>query len=409
MSRAGRPPDPLAAARRPAIAEMPVGIACSYSDCWQDLQVMRPRLKRTLVRIEAPEGDVILMRANGSDVRIENPDRAERELLGSLDGTHSAEELTGRFGQEEFEEAITQLRSLGLLEDAAQDDLLTATARERFDRQLRYFGDLSRLGGVTASQCQLRLASAKVAILGVGGLGGRVALELACIGIGELCLADGDRVEASNLNRQIQYAEADVGLLKVERMAARLRAFNSATTVTVAAEALESEEQIGKFIAGADLVVDAADWPPHEIERRCNSACYAEGIPYIAMSHFPPVVRVGPLYVPGRTGCFACQEIAYRREYPLYDVAIEQRRARPVPAATLGPACGLTAGFVAAEIMHFLTGLLPPRTLGAGYTLDLRSFELERYEVVPEPECPVCAGMLATPDESSPTEEEAPV
>ena len=91
--------------------------------------------------------------------------------------------------------------------------------------------------------------------------------------------------------------------------------------MTATARRLESEVEIADFIAGADIVIDAADWPAHDIERWCNSACFEAGIPYITMSHFPPIARVGPLYVPGRTGCFACQETAYRREYPLFDAA----------------------------------------------------------------------------------------
>ena len=96
------------------------------------------------------------------------------------------------------------------------------------------------------------------------------------------------------------------------------------------------------------------------------------------MSHFPPIARVGPLYVPGKTGCFACQETAYRREYPLFDVAVEQRRAQPSPAATLGPACGLIGGQVGMEIMHLLTGLCEPSTLGMAHIYDLRTMELKK-------------------------------
>lgn len=116
------------------------------------------------------------------------------------------------------------------------------------------------------------------------------------------------------------------------------------------------------------------------------------------MSHYPPVARAGPLYIPGQTGCFECQTIGFRREYPLFDVAIEQRRAKPSLAATLGPACGLVGGVVGAEVMHFLTKLIAPATVGAGYLYDLRTMEVERFEVVPEPECPVCSHLLVSAD-----------
>ena len=137
-----------------------------------------------------------------------------------------------------------------------------------------------------------------MAVLGVGGLGGSAALWLASVGIGEMWLIDGDRIEPSNLNRQVLFGEAEIGQLKVEVAARRLREFNPALRVTTEARRLESEEDIAKFIAGSDVVVDAADWPAHDIERWCNAACFAAGIPYITMSHFPPVARVGPALRP---------------------------------------------------------------------------------------------------------------
>jgi bacteriocin biosynthesis cyclodehydratase domain-containing protein len=328
----------------------------------------------------------------GSDIRIEKPDTEERQLLEALDGEHTLEQLQQRFGEEAVGDLISQLQELEVLEDAADDDLLPAGELARFDRQLRYFSDVGP-PGLTPSECQRRLHEAKVAVLGVGGLGGWAAWALACCGIGEMWLIDGDRVEVSNLNRQILYTEADIGLLKVEAAAARLRAFNSGMRVTATARRLESQVEIADFIAGADVVIDAADWPAHDIERWCNSACFEAGIPYITMSHFPPIARVGPLYVPGRTGCFACQEIAYRRQYPLFDVAVEQRRAQPSPAATLGPACGLIGGQVGLDVMHLLTGLAEPSTLGVSHIYDLRTMEVKREAVVPEPDCPVCSHL----------------
>jgi bacteriocin biosynthesis cyclodehydratase domain-containing protein len=355
--------------------------------------VIRPRIKRTTESIFSPDGDLYLLRPSAAnDIRIEQPDEEDRRLLAALDGEHTLEQLHEEFGEEAVGDLISQLQELAVVEDAADDDLLAPGELARFDRQLRYFSDIGS-GGLTPSECQRQLREARVAVLGVGGLGGWAAWALACIGVGEMWLIDGDRVEPSNLNRQILYTEADVGLLKVEAAARRLRAFNSAMRVTATARRLESEVEIADFIHGANVVVDAADWPAHDIERWCNSACFDAGIPYITMSHFPPIARVGPLYVPGKTGCFTCQEAAYRREYPLFDVAVEQRRAQPSPAATLGPACGMIGGQVGLDVMHLLTGLSEPSTLGAAHIYDLRTMEVKREPVVPEPGCPVCGHL----------------
>jgi bacteriocin biosynthesis cyclodehydratase domain-containing protein len=352
----------------------------------------KPRIKRTTEQVETPEGDVILMRPSADgDIRIERPDGEERALLAALDGARTIEQLREEFGAEQVDDVIAQLQELEVVEDASDDELIAPRERERFDRQLRYFSDLG--GGLAPSQCQERLREAKVAVLGVGGLGSWSAWALACCGVGEMWLVDGDEVEISNLNRQILYSEADLGLPKVERAAERLRAFYSDCRITATPRRLESQAEIAEFIAGSDFVIDAADWPAHDIERWCNAACFEAGIPYITMSHFPPVARVGPLYVPGETGCFTCQEIAYRREYPLFDVVVEQRRAQPSPAATLGPACGLIGGQVGLETMHLLTGLAKPSTHGVAHMYDLRTMEVKREPVVPEPECPVCGHL----------------
>lgn len=352
----------------------------------------RPRLKRTTQQMEAPNGDLYLLRPSaGADIHIENPDEEGRRLLAALDGTSTEAELIEEFGSDEVGDLLAQFEELGVVEDAADDDLIPDRVVERFDRQLRYFSDIS--GGATASQIQKKLESSRIAVLGVGGLGGWSALNLACCGVGEMLLVDFDRVELSNLNRQVLYSESDIGRYKVVAAGERLRAFNSSMRVETRVQKLDSEATIAETIAGYDMVIDACDWPAHDIENWINSACFAAGVPFIAMSHFPPIARVGPLYVPGVTGCFACQEIGYRRTYPLFDVAIEQQRGKESPAATLGPACGLIGGQIGLDVLHQLTGLAKPSTLGVGHIYDLRTMEVEREPVVPEPTCPVCGGM----------------
>jgi molybdopterin-synthase adenylyltransferase len=355
----------------------------------------RPRIKRTTEQIEAPNGDLYLLRPSaGADIHIEDPDADGRKLLDALDGSLDRDELADRFGEEPVNSLLAQLEELGLVEDAADDDLIPAAVSRRYDRQIRYFSDITT--GPSPSQCQARLEGARIVVLGVGGLGGCSALSLACCGVGEMLLIDGDRVEESNLNRQILYTEDDIGRLKVDAAADRLGAFNSRVRLETIGERMDGKKEIARTIEGYDVVIDAADWPAHDIEEWVNEACFEAEIPYITMSHFPPVARVGPLYVPRVTGCFACQIAAYRRSYPMFDVAIEQRRAKRAPVATMGPACGLIGGQVALDVVHHLTGLATPSTQGVGHIYDLRTMEVEREPVVPERDCPVCGHLPTT-------------
>ncbi|MGE5281146.1 MAG: TOMM precursor leader peptide-binding protein [Chloroflexota bacterium] len=344
----------------------------------------------------APNGDLYLLRPSaGADVHIEDPDPAGLAVLNSFDGTRTRAELIEEFGADEVCDLLAQLEELGVIEDASDDDLIADAVYERFDRQLRYFSDVTT--GPTPSQCQARLEEAKIAVLGVGGLGGWSALNLACCGIGEMLLIDFDRVERSNLNRQVLYTEADIGRHKAVAAADRLEAFNSSMRVEAKVQKLDSQAAIVEAIKGYDVVIDACDWPAHEIEHWINSACFTVGVPFIAMSHFPPIARVGPFYVPGVTGCFECQEAGYRRTYPLFDTAMDQQRGRESPAATLGPACGLIGGQIGLDILHYLTGLAQPSTLATGHIYDLRTMSVEREPVVPEPGCPVCGHLTHAP------------
>jgi hypothetical protein len=217
-------------------------------------------------------------------------------VLDSFDGTRTRAELIEEFGEDEVCDLLAQLEELSVLEDASDDDLITEDVYARFDRQLRYFSDIST--GPTPSQCQSRLEEAKIAVLGVGGLGGWSALNLACCGVGEMMLIDFDKVERSNLNRQVLYTEDDIGRHKVVAAAERLEAFNSAMRVEAKVQKLDSEEAVIEAIKGYDVVIDACDWPAHDIEHWINSACFKVGVAFVAMSHFPPIARVGPFYVP---------------------------------------------------------------------------------------------------------------
>jgi molybdopterin-synthase adenylyltransferase len=363
---------------------------------------VRPRLKPTIDVFEDDEGRIHLYRGGSDDYVIDPEGRPVAALLDALDGSRSVEGLRAalerngvRLTRAELRDSVHQLLGLGLLDDAADDDCLGSGLR-RYDRQLRYFGDIAAPSTPRATY-QRRLQSARVVMLGLGGLGGWAAYALASAGVGTLVAVDGDVVEWSNLNRQILYGECDIGKPKAEAAARALGAFNSAIRIEPIARMLGSAREVEEVVAGADFVVDAADQPVHEIERWVNAACFRARIPYVMMSQFPPLARLGPTYIPGRTGCYACQEARWRERFPLFDALAEHRRRRPCPAGSFGPACGLIGSQVAMDVVHYLSGICDPATLGASLTVDLRTMAIRRERVQAIPDCEVCGAGSVNP------------
>ena len=344
----------------------------------------------------AGDGRIYLLRGEVADDFAIEDDAPARTLIGALDGTRSAEDAAALVAEAHPEasgaavlDSIGELVRLGLVEDAADDDVLPARDRARYERQLRYFGEL--VGpGASRAEPQRALAATRIVLLGVGGLGSWAAYALASAGIGSLEIFDGDDVEMSNLNRQILFAEADVGRPKATVAAEALARFNPRMELRAVPRRLEGAGDVGAAVEGADFVVDAADWPAGSLERWVSAACFERGIPFITMSNLPPLARLGPLFVPGQTGCYLCLEAVHRERHPLYDELTAGKSLVPSPAATFGPLCGLIGGHVAMETVHFLTGLVAPTTLGRALMLDCRTMAITEQPVPRRPGCPVC-------------------
>jgi len=125
---------------------------------------------------------------------------------------------------------------------------------------------------------QARLAGSTVAVVGCGGLGGFISEELCRLGVGKLILVDGDRVEESNLNRQLFATERNIGQLKVMAAGERLQSVNSATRLKLISDYF-NEDNASSLFAGADLVCDALDSISGRVA--LERACHLLGLPLV--------------------------------------------------------------------------------------------------------------------------------
>ncbi len=108
-------------------------------------------------------------------------------------------------------------------------------------------------------EAMARLAAARVAVFGLGGVGGWCAEALVRSGVGRLLLVDSDRVAATNINRQVMATSRTVGQVKVEALAARLREINPAVELDVRAEVYDATTAATFDLASYDYVIDAID------------------------------------------------------------------------------------------------------------------------------------------------------
>lgn len=365
---------------------------------------MLPRLKS--LNCLAGDGELVVSLDPKVRTRVADPDGQVLALLTLLrEGTRDAAGLAAAMRdrwpavtEAEVTTVLTQLDYLGWLEDASAPEVFDAHDRERYFSNLAFFDAFTTLS-VPRERPQALLRDAHVLVLGAGGLGSAVLMNLAGLGVGAVTVVDQDRVELRNFARQFTYTEAEVGQPKAERVAAWLRAFDPTLRVEAFRRRVESPDDVTALLRGSalsdlpSLVVSAID-EPDEVDRWVNEGCVAAGVPFI---------RGGLAYTqglywsvdPGRSACRECLERhrsrladGVDREVVERPRVLEQDRVN----RAIGPVTSVLGGLVSLEAMRFLTGLTAPVSLGRYQLVDFAGDGRTTTDAWPaDPACPVCA------------------
>ena len=236
---------------------------------------------------------------------------------------------------------------------------------------------LSELG-VDAQQ---RFGESHAVIVGIGGLGNPVAQFLAAAGVGTLTLIDADRVDLTNLQRQILFDTGAVGRPKVEAAAARIAAVNPEVRVVQLADRV-GLAALAPLAAVADVVVDCTDnfATRHAVNRACVAAK-------------KPLVSGAAIRFDGQIAVFDARDPANPCYHCLFGEADEFEETRCATMGVFAPLVGIVGAMQAAEALKLLA---PAGRSLAGRLLliDALTMEWRELTVVKDPACPVC-GMAA--------------
>jgi molybdopterin/thiamine biosynthesis adenylyltransferase len=334
----------------------------------------------------------------GLGVELDDASGLVWALCQWMDGNRATKEIVAGVAAEQCAsvddvgDVVDFLIASGWVEDAGAPIpvSLSAAEVERYARSAHFLSWIDQHPRTSPYELQARLKASRVGVIGLGGIGSAVALNLAASGVGHLHCVDGDVVELSNLNRQVLYTEHDLGQRKVDAAVQRLRTANRHIEVTGTDLLIDGPDTFSAQVRDADVFVLCAD-EPDDIGYWANEVALQTGLPWVTASYAGPMLMVGT-FVPAKTGCYAC----------LWDGAAERwvREGRndlplrtPKPAGyhpVIAPTAQASGTLAALEVLYLLLDM-PVQTAGRMLHRNFLDYEHQYYiEASRRPDCPAC-------------------
>jgi len=224
---------------------------------------------------------------------------------------------------------------------------------------------------------QAKFAAAHVLIVGMGGLGTPAAHFLAAAGVGAITLCDADHVDLTNLQRQVLYATADIGLPKVDAAAQRLAAVNPDVRVK-RVPARVGPDNLAPLVAAADVVLDGCDnfATRHAVNRAC-----------VALAK--PLVSGAAIRFDGQIAVFDTRDAKSPCYHCLFGEGEDIEETRCATMGVFAPLTGIVGATQAAEALKLIAGV-GTSLAGRLLLLDALAMHWREMRVPRDPGCPVC-------------------
>ncbi|WP_367608290.1 ThiF family adenylyltransferase [Legionella sp. W05-934-2] len=228
--------------------------------------------------------------------------------------------------------------------------------QSRYDKNIEFFGSFCHLNQ-NKFDIQHKLYQQEIAILGLGGVGSNLLINLACLGFTNFVIVDFDKVELSNLNRQILYNYEDIGTLKATAAKKRITQKFPDLNIVEHHSQINCSEDIKNLVNGADILISAIDTPREKILDYVNTACIESKIPYICGgvdSRWATLFSV----LPGISGCLECWKSQIVDSFKFNDILSNSTfQSAIAPNVAIMPMISIVAGLMSNEVIKILTNI----------------------------------------------------
>ncbi|PSW46165.1 molybdopterin-synthase adenylyltransferase MoeB [Photobacterium leiognathi] len=223
---------------------------------------------------------------------------------------------------------------------------------------------------------QEALKASSMLVLGAGGLGCASTQYLAAAGVGKLTLIDDDKVEVSNLQRQVLHHDATVGMLKVDSAKAALCRINPYISVDTIAKRL-SDDELLPLIESHSIVLDCSD--NVDTRNQLNRLCFKTKTPLISGAAIRMEGQISVYAYQDNEPCYQCLSALFG-----------QQTLSCVEAGIMSPVVGIVGAVQAMEAIKVVANMGTPLT-GKLLMLDALSMSWREMKLMKQPNCSVCA------------------
>lgn len=257
---------------------------------------------------------------------------------------------------------------------------------KRYDRHMLFFQSYD----LNPVDTQKILQQKTIALIGMGGIGNWVGLNLIGAGFKELRLIDFDTIELSNLTRQVLFDEKSIGQSKVKVAKNILQKKNSQTKVYNYDEKITGVEFVREALKDVDFIIISADRPA-QIHDWINIVAVEYKIPYLNIGYRDTEGVVGPLTVPGKTSCYQCfkkdnhQKSNKESSQEKWDLKYQ--------APSFGPLNSLISSLGALEVIKYFTKFGQCESMDTELTFDPVSFKISKVKYHRDLNCHECGQL----------------
>lgn len=331
----------------------------------------------------------------GLAITLKDPEQFIQHSCSLLNGEHTLDQIIDKLppihceAKEHLAKLIEVLDQELLLEDAA---LKSHAIQLRYASNVEFFNAFCH-SNIAKTNHQHQLHNKHIVILGLGGVGSNVALQLLAMGCNRFTLIDHDVVNEDNLNRQIAYTPTSVGQAKTQTFLHYANTFSPDADIECITAKVTDTQMLIPILQKADLVICAIDEPRDQVLNWVNQACVQSqtpwvcgGVDYLYLSYFS--------MVPGQSGCLQCWQDQARQKKPLFQTLIQNDQfvaGNKINVAIM-PYIAMLTGLISNEAVKLLTRYSPPLAIGALWLFDCTTNHMHTQETWSRnADCPVCS------------------